>query len=102
MEELQIKNDYKKWFSLLLAKTDKELLTMNWKYTFTKLLSFYNSDYIEHDVKLSSFTFLNKIITKSFLITDTEIKTYFNSIIPIIISHFTNSDVCSNPFINFV
>ena len=101
MEEIQIKNDYKKWFDILLNKTDKELLTMNWKYTFTKLLSFYNSDYIEYDVKLNSFIFLNKIIVKDFIIIDTEIKTYYNSIIPIIISHFTNSDVC-NSFINFV
>ena len=101
MDDIQIQNDYKKWFAVLLDKTDKELLTMNWKHTFAKLCSFYSSDYVEYDVKLSSFVFLNKIIAKDIIINDTEIKTYFNSIIPMIISHFSNSDVC-NHFLNFV
>lgn len=101
MEEIQIKNDYKKWFTLLLNKPDKELITMNWKYTFNKLNTFYNSDYIEYDVKVSSFTFLNQLITKDFILKDTEIKTYFNSIIPILVSHLTNTDVRFQ-YLNFI
>lgn len=94
MDELIIQDDYKKWFDDIIHKNEKELLLLNnWKYIFQKMNLFIGNAFIEYELKINCFKFLTQIITMKLVTTSTEMKTFFNSLVHILIMHLTHNDV---------
>lgn len=93
MEELIIKDNYKKWFDFISSKNERDLVTLNWADTFQKINHILISAFTDYELKINLFIFLNKIVTMKFLTTDTEIKSYFNNIAPVLVSYTTHSNV---------
>lgn len=99
MEQLIIQDNYKKWFDIISKREERELITYNWQDTFKKFLHILTTPFTDYELKIELFIFLNKIVTMKFVTTDSEIKSYFNNIVPVLISYSTHSNViyiCNN------
>ena len=100
MEELIIQDDYNKWFDGIIHKSEKELLLLNnWKYIFQKMNLFISNAFIDYELKINCFKFLTQIITMKLVTGSTEMKTFFNSLVHILIMHLTHNDVNNNIYL---
>ena len=94
MEQLIIEDDYKKWFSKVAENYDEKLLmSYNWKDLFKKMEHILKSPMSDFQIRVEVFAFLNRIIEMDFLKKDTEIKSYFNNIIGILVNYTTEGNV---------
>ena len=99
MEQLIIEDNYKKWFDTISKREERALITYNWQDTFKKFLHILTTPFTDYELKIELFIFLNKIVTMKFVTTDSEIKSYFNNIVPVLVSYSTHSNViyiCNN------
>lgn len=93
MDDLIIEDNYNKWIKKIDNLPEKELVSLNWKNIFQRFKNILSSRLPDFEIRINIFNFLLKIITKNLVTTDTEIKSYFNNIIPIIITYTTNPNV---------
>ena len=93
MDNLIIEDNYNKWLENLNNLSEKELVSLNWKNIFQKFRNLLSSRLPDFETRINIFNFILKIITKDFVTSDSEIKSYFNDIIPIIILYTTNPNV---------
>ena len=102
MEELIIEDDYKKWFSKISDNYDeKKLMSYNWKVLFKKMEHLLKSPMSDFQIRIDVFVFLNRIIEMDFLKKDTEIKSYFNNLIGVLVNYTTEANVRSYISNNF-
>ena len=102
MEELIIEDDYKKWFSKISDNYDeKKLMSYNWKVLFKKMEHLLKSPMSDFQIRIDVFVFLNRIIEMNFLKKDTEIKSYFNNLIGVLVNYTTEANVRSYISNNF-
>lgn len=100
MDELIIEDDYNKWLDDINNLQEKELVSLNWRNIFQRFKKILSSRLPNFEIRINIFNFLLKIITKDFITSDTEIKSYFNNIIPVLISYTTHPNV--NIFYNYL
>jgi hypothetical protein len=94
MEQLIIEDDYQKWFSKISDNYDENLLmSYNWKDLFKRMEHILKSPMSNFQIRVDVFAFLNRIIDMDFLKKDTEIKTYFNNLIGILVHYTTEANV---------
>jgi len=94
MEQLIIEDDYQKWFSKISDNYDENILmSYNWKDLFKKMEHILKSPMSSFQIRVDVFAFLNRIIDMNFLKKDTEIKTYFNNLIGILVNYTTEANV---------
>jgi len=94
MEQLINEDDYQKWFSKISDNYDENLLmSYNWKDLFKKMEHILKSPMSNFQIRVDVFAFLNRIIDMNFLKKDTEIKTYFNNLIGILVHYTTEANV---------
>ena len=94
MEQLIIEDDYNKWFSKVAGNYDeKVLMSYNWKDLFKKMEHILKSPMSDFQIRVEVFVFLNRIIEMDFLKKDTEIKSYFNNLIGILVNYTTEGNV---------
>ena len=94
MEKLINEDDYQKWFSKISDNYDENLLmSYNWKDLFKKMEHILKSPMSNFQIRVDVFAFLNRIIDMNFLKKDTEIKTYFNNLIGILVHYTTEANV---------
>jgi hypothetical protein len=93
MNDLIIEDNYNKWLENLYNLSEKELVSLNWKNIFQKFRKLLSSRLPDFETRINIFNFILKIITKDFVTSDSEIKSYFNDIIPILILYTTNPNV---------
>lgn len=94
MEQLIIEDDYKKWFSKISDNYDEnKLMSYNWKDLFKKMEHILKSPMSDFQIRVEVFAFLNRIIEMNFLKKDTEIKSYFNNLIGILVHYTTEANV---------
>ena len=94
MEQLIIEDNYNKWFSKIADNFDENaLMSYNWKDLFKKLEHILKSHMSEYQIRLEVFAFLNRIIDMNFVKKDSEIKSYFNNLLPIIVNYTTVGNV---------
>ena len=94
MEQLIIEDDYKKWFSKVAENYDeKVLMSYNWKDLFKKMEHILKSPMSDFQIRVEVFAFLNRIIEMDFLKKDTEIKSYFNNLLGILVNYTTEGNV---------
>ena len=102
MEQLIIEDDYKKWFSKVAENYDeKVLMSYNWKDLFKKMEHILKSPMSDFQIRVEVFAFLNRIIEMDFLKKDTEIKSYFNNLIGVLVNYTTEANVRSYISNNF-
>ena len=89
MDDLIIEDNYNKWLENLNNLSEKELVSLNWKNIFQKFRNLLSSRLPDFETRINIFNFILKIITKDFVTSDSEIKSYFNDIIPILILYTT-------------
>ena len=103
MESLIIEDNYKKWFEKISNSEEKVLISFNWKEIIKKINFILSSSQTDFELRVNVFIFLTKIIKMNFLISDSEIKSYFNDLFPIIISYASNSNkILSKYSINLI
>lgn len=93
MDNIIIETNLNKWIEEMSHYDEKDLINFNWKANFMKfnrILSNLNSDY---EIKINCFYFLTKMITMNFTLSDTEIKSYFNDIVPALFLYTTSPNV---------
>ena len=94
MEQLIIEDNYNKWFRKIADNFDENsLMSYNWKDLFKKLEHILKSHMSEYQIRLEVFAFLNRIIDMNFVKKDSEIKSYFNNLLPIIVNYTTVGNV---------
>ena len=94
MEQLIIEDNYNKWFSKISGNYDeKVLMSYNWKDLFKKMEHILKSPMSDFQIRVEVFAFLNRIIEMDFLKKDTEIKSYFNNLIGILVNYTTEGNV---------
>ena len=94
MEQLIIEDNYNKWFRKIANNFDENvLISYNWKDIFKKLEHILKSHMSDFQIRLEVFAFLNRIIDMNFVKKDSEIKSYFNNLIKIIVDYTTVGNV---------
>lgn len=94
MKRLIIEDDYQKWFSKVSGNFDENILmSYNWKDIFKKMEHILKSPMSDFQIRVDVFSFLNRIIEMNFLKKDTEIKSYFNNLIGILVNYTTDGNV---------
>lgn len=93
MDNIIVETNLNKWIEDMAQYGEKEMINFNWKANFVKfdrILSNLNSDF---EIKINCFYFLTKMITMNFISNDTEIKSYFNDIVPALFVYTTSPNV---------
>ena len=94
MEQLIIEDNYNKWFRKIANNFDENILmSYNWKDLFKKIEYILKSAMSDFQIRVEVFSFLNRIIDMNFVKKDTEIKSYFNNIMNVIVSYTTEGNV---------
>ena len=94
MEQLIIEDNYNKWFRKIANNFDENvLISYNWKDIFKKLEHILKSHMSDFQIRLEVFAFLNRIIDMNFVKKDSEIKSYFNNLMKIIVDYTTVGNV---------
>ena len=94
MEQLIIEDNYNKWFRKIADNFDENaLMSYNWKDLFKKLEHILKSHMSDFQIRLEVFAFLNRIIDMNFVRKDSEIKSYFNNLMPVIVNYTTVGNV---------
>jgi hypothetical protein len=94
MERLIIEDNYNKWFRKIADNFDeKVLMSYNWKDLFKKMEHILKSPFSDFQIRVEVFAFLNRIIDMNFLKKDSEIKSYFNNIMGVIVNYTTDGNV---------
>ena len=94
MEQLIIEDNYNKWFRKIANNFDENtLMSYNWKDIFKKLEHILKSSMSDFQIRLEVFAFLNRIVDMNFVKKDSEIKSYFNNLIKIIVDYTTVGNV---------
>ena len=94
MEQLIIEDNYNKWFRKIADNFDENaLMSYNWKDLFKKLEHILKSHMSDFQIRLEVFAFLNRIIDMNFVRKDSEIKSYFNNLMPVIVNYTTAGNV---------
>ena len=94
MEQLIIEDNYNKWFRKIADNFDENaLMSYNWKDLFKKLEHILKSRMSDFQIRLEVFAFLNRIIDMNFVRKDSEIKSYFNNLMPVIVNYTTVGNV---------
>ena len=101
MEKLIIEDNYQNWFNKISDNYDENvLMSYNWKDIFKKIEHILKSPMSDFQIRVDVFIFLNRIAEMNFLKSDTEIKSYFNNLIKILIYYTTEANVRKNYIIN--
>ena len=94
MEQLIIEDNYNKWFLKIANNFDENtLISYNWKDLFTKLENMLKSPLSDFQIRVEVLSFLNRIVEMNFVKKDTEIKSYFNNIMSVIVNYTTEGNV---------
>ena len=94
MERLIIEDDYQKWFSKVSCNYDEKILmSYNWKDLFKKLEHILKSAMSDFQIRVEVLSFLNRIVEMNFVKKDTEIKSYFNNIMYVLVNYTTEGNV---------
>ena len=93
MDKLIIEDNIKKWLDKLINYDQRTLVTLNWKDNFKRFKEILTSIKTDYELKINCFIFLTKIIKMPFIKTDTEIKSYFNDLVPIFFDYSTHPNV---------
>ena len=94
MEQLIIEDNYNKWFLKIANNFDENtLISYNWKDLFKKLEHILKSAMSDFQIRVEVLSFLNRIIEMNFVKNDTEIKSYFNNIMSVIVNYTTEGNV---------
>ena len=94
MEQLIIEDKYNKWFQKIANNFDENtLISYNWKDLFKKLEHILKSAMSDFQIRVEVLSFLNRIIEMNFVKNDTEIKSYFNNIMSVIVNYTTEGNV---------
>ena len=94
MEQLIIEDNYNKWFLKIANNFDENtLISHNWKDLFKKLEHMLKSPLSDFQIRVEILSFLNRIVEMNFVKKDTEIKSYFNNIMYVIVNYTTEGNV---------
>ena len=94
MEQLIIEDNFNKWFLKIANNFDENtLISYNWKDLFKKLEHILKSAMSDFQIRVEVLSFLNRIIEMNFVKNDTEIKSYFNNIMSVIVNYTTEGNV---------
>ena len=94
MEQLIIEDNYNKWFRKIANNFDENtLISYNWKELFKKLEHILKSPMSDFQIRVEVLSFLNRIVEMNFVKKDTEIKSYFNNIMSVIVNYSTEGNV---------
>ena len=94
MEQLIIEDNYNKWFLKIANNFDENtLISYNWKDLFKKLEHILKSPMSDFQIRVEVLSFLNRIVEMNFVKKDTEIKSYFNNIMYVIVNYTTEGNV---------
>ena len=93
-----IKNGLVKYLIIMMKK---KLMSYNWKVLFKKMEHLLKSPMSDFQIRIDVFVFLNRIIEMDFLKKDTEIKSYFNNLIGVLVNYTTEANVRSYISNNF-